>query len=166
MDSTDNSHTRQQGNASAYVIFGLNMALSLAAMYLVMFTMIDTGADFRNNLNMFYMALSMVAPMGLLMLLTMPAMYSKKRTNAFIYAGLIGLFGLSIAGTRNQAAIGDAQFISSMIPHHSGAILMCREAKLSDPELMQLCDDISRGQRREIQQMNAIQARLEHPTDR
>ncbi|EPK6321508.1 DUF305 domain-containing protein [Pseudomonas aeruginosa] len=50
--------------------------------------------------------------------------------------------------------------MASMVPHHSGAILMCREAQLSDPELVNLCQAISDGQRAEIEQMNRIAARL------
>ncbi|CCN17706.1 putative uncharacterized protein [Bordetella bronchiseptica MO211] len=37
---------------------------------------------------------------------------------------------------------------------------MCREAQLSDPELVNLCRAISDGQREEIEQMNRIAARL------
>jgi uncharacterized protein (DUF305 family) len=66
----------------------------------------------------------------------------------------------SFWATRSQALVGDRQFIQSMVPHHSGAILMCREAKLQDSELIKLCQEISQGQRREIEQMNAIAARL------
>lgn len=47
-----------------------------------------------------------------------------------------------------------------MIPHHSGAILMCREARLSDPELAALCVEIVRAQREEIGQMERIAARI------
>lgn len=43
-----------------------------------------------------------------------------------------------------------------MIPHHSGAILMCREASLSDPELVTLCGEITQAQREEIDQMERI----------
>jgi uncharacterized protein (DUF305 family) len=43
-----------------------------------------------------------------------------------------------------------------MIPHHSGAILMCREAKLQDPEILRLCGEIIESQRREIAEMNRI----------
>jgi uncharacterized protein (DUF305 family) len=155
--STEDSH---QMARRPYLLFAVNMALGLAAMYLVMFSMIDGWGDFRNNLNTLYMALTMVAPMGILMLLTMPGMYPNKALNLALHVGLLVLFAAALAGTRTQAGIGDRQFIASMIPHHSGAILMCREARLSDPELRQLCEDISRGQRREIEQMNAIQARL------
>ncbi len=34
-----------------------------------------------------------------------------------------------------QAGIGDKEFLRSMIPHHSGAILMCEQATLTDPEM-------------------------------
>ena len=59
-----------------------------------------------------------------------------------------------------QAAIGDKELIRGMIPHHSGAILMCGKAKLSDPELVALCGEIVEAQEREIRQMQAIQDRL------
>ncbi|HEY0157898.1 MAG TPA: DUF305 domain-containing protein [Thermoanaerobaculia bacterium] len=48
-----------------------------------------------------------------------------------------------------------------MIPHHAGAILMCQQATLQDPELKVLCDGIVRGQQQEIDQLNAILRRLE-----
>jgi len=47
-----------------------------------------------------------------------------------------------------------------MIPHHSGAILMCEQASLKDPEVIALCDDIVEAQKREISQMQAILDRL------
>ena len=138
----------------------LNSVLSLIAMYFVMFSMIDGWDDFRNNLNMLYMALTMVAPMGVIMLATMGSMYQNKVLNIFAYIGFGLLFILAFAGTREQTFIGDRQFIASMIPHHSGAILMCRKAKLQDSELLELCKNISAGQREEITQMEAIAKRL------
>ncbi len=58
-----------------------------------------------------------------------------------------------------QAGIGDKEFLRSMIPHHSGAILMCEQATLTDPEIKALCRGIVDGQRQEIAQMEAILAR-------
>ncbi len=55
-----------------------------------------------------------------------------------------------------QAGIGDKEFLRSMIPHHSGAILMCEQATLTDPEIKALCRGIVDGQRQEIAQMEAI----------
>lgn len=143
-----------------YQMFWLNMIPGLIIMYLVMFSMIDGWVDFKNNLNMFYMAVTMWAPMGILMLLTMPGMFPNKKLNL----GLCALFAVltvgSFLGTRAQTGIDDRQFVASMIPHHSGAILMCREADLSDPELKALCEAIITAQRQEIDQMNRIGARL------
>ena len=61
---------------------------------------------------------------------------------------------------QQQTAIGDRQFLRSMIPHHSGAVLMCREAPVSDPEIVELCQRITKSQREEIDQMRRIMDRL------
>lgn len=129
-------------------------------MYVIMFAMVDTWRDVFQNLNTFYMALMMAAPMVAIMPFMMRDMYPNKKKNFFVALGaLIVLLG-SFSGIRFQAAVEDFQFIRSMIPHHSGAILMCREAKISDPELKTLCNNISEGQRNEIEQMNKILERL------
>lgn len=47
-----------------------------------------------------------------------------------------------------------------MIPHHAGAILMCRKASVADAEIKSLCQDIISSQQREIDQMKDILARL------
>ncbi|HWK65729.1 MAG TPA: DUF305 domain-containing protein [Rhizobiaceae bacterium] len=143
-----------------YLMFWINMALGLAVMYLVMFSMIDGWGDFRNNLNMFYMAVTMWAPMGIFMLATMPGMYPNGRANFLLFVLFAALTAGSFWATRAQLFIDDRQFISSMIPHHSGAILMCREADLSDRELATLCGQITESQRAEIEQMNQIAARI------
>ena len=141
---------------SHYAMLALNLLLSAAIMYFVMFAMIDGGSDFHNNLNMFYMALMMVAPMAVLMLLMMRSMYSNTGLNLILYGGFTLLFVVSFLGVRTQAGIGDVQFLRSMIPHHSGAILMCREAAIQDPEIAALCQRIIRSQREEIVQMERI----------
>ena len=143
-----------------YLMFWINMALGLLVMYVVMFSMIDGPGDFRNNLNMFYMAVTMWAPMGVFMLATMPGMFPNRRMNMVLYGAFVLLTVLSFLGTRTQSFIDDRQFIDSMIPHHSGAILMCREADIEDAELVALCGEIIEAQRREIEQMEAIGQRL------
>ena len=157
-------HTQLQdehrGHGHPYLLFWINMVLGLIVMYVVMFSMIDGPGDFRNNLNMFYMALTMWAPMGIFMLVTMPCMFPNRAMNIVLHIAFILITVFSFWGTRAQAFIDDSQFIDSMIPHHSGAILMCREADLEDSELVQLCGEIIEAQRREIEQMEAIGARL------
>jgi len=137
-------------------MLGLNLLVSFVVMYLVMFSMIDGPPDFFNNLNMAYMALTMVAPMAILMILTMPSMYPSRAANLALLGGFAAVFVLAFLGIRQQVGIGDSQFLRSMIPHHSGAILMCRQAKLQDAEIRELCQQIIQSQRREIGQMKQI----------
>ena len=146
-----------------YLTFGLNMILSTIIMYLVMFEMIWSWGEFVQNINFFYMALTMAMPMGMLMLLMMGSMYSNKRLNIILYAIMALLFVLAFAAVRGQWLVGDKQFVRSMIPHHSGAILMCNEAKLRDAELRELCygpTGIVVSQKREVAQMKRILERL------
>jgi len=58
-------------------------------------------------------------------------------------------------GIRQQTAITDRQFLKSMIPHHAGAILMCRQNLLQDPELQRLCGKIVSSQQAEIDFMES-----------
>ena len=48
-----------------------------------------------------------------------------------------------------------------MIPHHAGAILMCENANIQDPEIKKLCEEIVASQQREIAQMKAKLIELE-----
>lgn len=156
----DHRRHERRGHGRPYLMFWVNMILGLAVMYVVMFTMIDGAGDFRNNVNMFYMAVTMWAPMGIFMLATMPGMFPNRQANVALYVAFVLLTAGSFWATRTQALIDDRQFIASMIPHHSGAILMCREADLIDVELVRLCEEIIQAQREEIDQMEAIAARL------
>jgi uncharacterized protein (DUF305 family) len=101
------------------------------------------------------MAGVMASPMVIIELLLMSGMYQKKKLKGMILAisvvALVGFFTM----IRQQTAIGDKQFLRSMIPHHAGAILMCREASIRDPEIKDLCKTIVLGQQAEIDQMKA-----------
>ena len=143
-----------------YRMLALNLTISLLIMYLAMFVMIWSFRDFFNNTNMLYMALVMWAPMGAIMLATIGGMYRNRKLNAALYVAFAAIFVLSLVGIRQQSLVGDVQFLRSMIPHHSGAILMCEEAKLTDPEIRQLCGEIIAAQKDEIAQMKRIMDRL------
>jgi uncharacterized protein (DUF305 family) len=113
------------------------------------------------NLNRFYMAVVMVAPMIIVMLTAMSHMFPNKRLNVGIYAVSIIVFIAVFAAIRAQTFVGDAQLSRSMIPHHSIAIKNCEQASLQDPESIELCEQIIQAQREEIAQMRAILERLE-----
>jgi uncharacterized protein (DUF305 family) len=93
--------------------------------------------------------------MVVLEILLMGSMYKNKRINAGLVLGMVVLGVACFTAIRNQAAISDRQFLRSMIPHHAGAILMCREASIKDPEAKELCRTIIAGQQAEIDQMKA-----------
>jgi uncharacterized protein (DUF305 family) len=134
--------------------------LSFAAMYLLMYAMVDRFDNVYGNLNQAYMAGLMAAPMVLIELAVMRSMYTDKRRNA-VFAGVATLvLVLFWLGIRQQAAIGNAQFLRSMIPHHAGAILMCQEAPVDNPAIGALCKDIVASQQAEIDQMKRLLAEL------
>ncbi|TKW62078.1 MAG: DUF305 domain-containing protein [Blastochloris viridis] len=144
----------------SYLQFGAELIVDFVLMYLVMYTMIDNLSDFYLNLNNVYMTLMMVAPMAIVMLIFMRSMFPSRMANIAIILAAVIVFGISYYGMRSQMAVGDKEFIKSMIPHHSGAVLMCREAKLNDPELLGLCQQIIGSQNEEISQMKRILDRL------
>jgi uncharacterized protein (DUF305 family) len=143
-----------------YLMLGVNLLLSLIIMYVAMFAMIWSWGAFVQNLNFLYMALVMWSPMAAVMLATMRPMYPSKKLNGLLYLAFAALFILSLIGIRDQSLVGDDQFLRSMIPHHSGALLMCREASIQDAEIRKLCEGIIASQSSEIDQMKAIQRRL------
>ncbi len=149
------SHTDHE-NKSPYPKFWISLGINAVLMFVLMFVMVNTFADVIPNINFVYMAIVMAAPMGIIMLASMPMMYPDKRKNAICYAGLAAAFVLSFAFIRTQAFVGNTGFLQSMIPHHSGAILMCRKAKITDLRIVSLCQSIEKSQQQEIDQMNAI----------
>ena len=95
-----------------------------------------------------------------LMLLVMGSMYKNKKLNYALIAAFAAIGLLAFALGRTQTPVGNKQFLRSMIPHHSSAIVMCQESSIDDPEIVELCGDIVETQEREIAQMKEILARL------
>jgi hypothetical protein len=143
-------------NKHHYVRLLVMTILSFLAMYMLMYAMVDSFSNVFSNFNQFYMAGLMAAPMLIIELSLMGAMYPNKKWNALIAtASVIALITFWIC-IRQQVAISDRQFLKSMIPHHAGAILMCENnSSIKDPALKELCREIVSSQRREIEQMKA-----------
>jgi uncharacterized protein (DUF305 family) len=144
-----------------YVHLLVMTALSFVSMYVLMYAMVDRLASIYGNLNQLYMAGLMTAPMVLIEMSVMGAMYANRRLNLAIMVVSIIVGLLFFAGIRQQTAIGDIQFLKSMIPHHASALLMCNEAPIADAEIQKLCKTIVAGQQAEIDQMKTMLARLE-----
>lgn len=132
--------------------------LSFVAMYVLMYAMVNRFANVFSSLNQFYMAGLMTMPMVIIEMVVMKDMYKKQRWNVIILVASTVAGIAFFAFIRQQAGITDKQFLRSMIPHHAGAILMCSEAPVRDPEVLALCRDILVSQQREIDQMKALLA--------
>jgi hypothetical protein len=132
------------------------MLLSFISMYILMYAMVDSFANLFNSINQVYMAGLMAAPMVLFEIVLMRTMYPDRHLNLWIAAGSVLALVLFFVAIRQQAAVTDRQFLRSMIPHHAGAILMCEEAPIQDPQIKDLCKNIISSQRSEIQQMKAL----------
>lgn len=154
------AHEKDHAGLHHYKHFALMIGLSYVAMYILMYAMVNSFSSVFNNINQVYMAGLMAAPMAVIEIVVMRGMYPNKRLNAVIAVASVLLMGLFYLGIRQQLGVGDRQFVRSMVPHHSGAILMCNEANLSDPELKALCAEIIEGQASEINQMKKILERL------
>jgi hypothetical protein len=134
---------------------------SFLSMYVLMYAMVDRLANVISNPNQFYMAGLMAAPMVFIELILMSKMYPKKKLNLTLIAASVLMMGAFFLFVRQQTAIDDRDFLRSMIPHHAGAILMCNEASLTDPEIKALCEQIIESQQEEIDQMKAMLKRLD-----
>ncbi len=139
-----------------YARLALMTAFSFVSMYVLMYSMTNTGRDIYNSLNQLYMAGLMTAPMVVIEMLLMSGMYQNKRLNAVVMAVSVLAGVVFFTFIRQQVAISDQQFLRSMIPHHSGAILMCEGASLDDRRIKDLCKTIIAGQQAEIDQMRAM----------
>ena len=144
-----------------YANLAIMAGLSFASMYILMYSMADSIRNVYPSFNQLYMAGLMTAPMVIIELGVMGSMYSNKSANRAILAASGIALLIFFAMIRQQLGIYDKGFLRSMIPHHAGAILMCRQATLSDPQIKRLCAEIVEGQQREIDQMKAKLAELQ-----
>lgn len=146
---------------ASYNKLALTISINAIVMFLLTYALIAQFDHFFANINRVYMTIMMVSPMVILMILVMGSMYKNKKLNTI----LLAVFGVLFVGTfivaRNQALVGDQQFLRSMIPHHSSAIIMCEQSDIDDPEIIALCEDIVETQKEEIDQMKDILARMD-----
>lgn len=137
------------------------VVLSFAAMYILMYAMVDKFSNVIPNVNQFYMAGLMTMPMMIIELIVMGSMYKMKKLNIILFAsGTIALIVFYLC-IRQQAGVGDKQFLKSMIPHHAAAILMVEKTPIKDPEIQELANKIIVSQQAEIEQMKAKLKELE-----
>ena len=146
---------------SMYMNLAIMAVLSFISMFVFMYMMVNSYSNVYANINQFYMAGLMTAPMIVIEIFVMWAMYDNKTANLIIAGASLVLLALFVLFLRNQTAVSDKEFLKSMIPHHGGAVLMCGEAKITDPEITELCKGIMSSQQSEIDWMKKKLAELD-----
>jgi hypothetical protein len=102
------SHSSMNENHYRHLL--IMAVLSFISLYILMYAMVNTIGNVYNNFNQFYMAGLMTAPMILIELFIMRAMYPDKRRNTLIIAvSLIALLGFSSSSdNRRQSRISNS----------------------------------------------------------
>jgi Na+/proline symporter len=109
-----------------------------------------------------YMALVMGATMAVIMLGFMLNMLTNRAVNIGILAGSVIVFAVALWLVRSQTTVDDVSYMKAMIPHHSIAILTSERARITDPRVRELADQIIESQREEILEMKVLIENLEN----
>ena len=144
-----------------YVRFGAMIATSTVIMFGLMYLNTYAVDHVLFSETRAYMALVMGAAMAVIMLSFMPHMLDNKAVNAAIYVGSVIVFAAALWLVRSQTAVDQVSYMKAMIPHHSIAILTSERARISDPRVRKLANQIVETQRKEIAEMKALIADLE-----
>ena len=136
--------------------FWAMIVTSTAIMFPLMYQLVYDGAHLTFSLTRLVSALVMGAVMAIVMLGFMWSMYPGTRKKVAVMAGAfivaVGLLALN----RSQRLIDDVSFMRAMIPHHSIAINNARKARITDPRVRELADQIISSQVREIREMKLL----------
>ncbi|MEB3337043.1 MAG: DUF305 domain-containing protein [Leptolyngbyaceae bacterium] len=147
---------QQQMSGMGWDRFAAMIATSTFIMFFLMYQLIYSLDHALFSVNRLIASLVMGCVMTIVMLSFMGSMYRGVRikTAVLVLATGLGLILLSV--NRDQALIGDVNFMRSMIPHHSIAINNARKANISDPRVRKLADEIVESQIREIAVMQLL----------
>lgn len=146
-----------------YGIFAAMIVTSTAVMFGLMYLNTYEWSHVRFSETRMYMALYMGAAMAVVMLAFMLGMYTSRKLNIAILSVCAVVFVGAIWLVRSQSTVEDVSWMRAMIPHHSIAILTSERARLKDPRVRKLADEILEAQRREIDEMQALIRELEKP---
>lgn len=151
-------------HGSSYGRFAAMIATSTIVMFGLMYLNSYALDHIYYSQTRTWMAVYMGAVMAIIMLGFMWSMYNNRRMNAIIVAASLIVFATSLWLVRSQQTVDDVSYMKAMIPHHSIAIMTSERAKIRDPRVRKLADDIIEAQVREIGEMKALIVDLErHP---
>ncbi len=150
-ETEPNEQTQPSG--MSYWRFGAMIATSVAVMYALTYLNTFELSHVMWSEERLYMVLIMGASMSVIMLSFMLPMYSNRRRNIAIFAGSLIVFLGALWIVRSQAPIEEEAYMSSMIPHHSIAILTSERSNIEDVRVCRLAVEIIEAQNREIAEM-------------
>lgn len=139
-----------------YGRFMLMIATSTIVMYGLMFLNSYSIDHVFFSETRFWMAFVMGAVMAVIMLAFMWSMYNNVGKNLIIIGVMTVVFAGALWLVRSQSTVYDINYMKGMIPHHSIAVMTSERAKLRDPRVRQLAEDIIVAQRREIAEMRYL----------
>ena len=142
------------------------IATSTIVMFVLMYQLVYSADHIMFSPNRLIASLVMGCVMTLVMLVFMWSMYEGRRTKIAVVSIAALLGALLLYVNRSQALVGDTTFMSAMIPHHSIAINNARKARISDPRVRELADQIIASQVREIAEMKLLIADIERNGER
>ena len=136
-----------------YTFLFIMFIISFIIQYFIMsWVMSNSMNNFTNSLGKFYLSVLM----GLFMVLI--ELLMAENSNIFLYVIIIVLIVITIYFYRNQVFIGEKEYISDMIEHHSMAILTSEEIlkKTDNAKVANLANRIIQAQNKEIQEMQQL----------
>lgn len=140
----------------SYFRFAAMVATATACMYVLTYSNTFRWDHVFFSEERLYMVLLMGGMMAIIMLSFMLPMYRNRAVNISIYAGSALLIAAAFTLIRTQWAVEDVAYMKSMIPHHSIAILTSERARIDDPRVRALADEIAETQRQEIAEMKSL----------
>lgn len=142
---------RQLGRYLRFLaMIATSMVVMFALMYLNSYRVLAHAQFSETRL---FMTLIMGASMVFVMLTYMLTAYRSKIANVLIYGGAALLLIVAIWLVRSQSTVSGIDYMEGMIPHHSIAILTSERARIVDPRVRELADEIISAQHREIKEM-------------
>lgn len=136
--------------------FAAMIGVSTAVMLPLMYQLVYAPEHLEFSLNRLLASLVMGAVMAIIMLSFMWKMYRGQAAKVAVLVGAVAVAGTLLMLNRSQALIGDETFMRAMIPHHSIAINNAENARISDPRVRKLANEIIAAQVREIATMRAL----------
>lgn len=161
MQNSAISHHNHSMGSMKYSTFALMIVVGTIIMFGLMYLNVYSVDHVFFSETRAYMALIMGATMAFVMLAFMWNMYPNKEINILILGTSVLVFGVSLWLVRSQTTVDDVAYMRAMIPHHSIAILTSERAKITDPRVRKLADEIIEAQRKEIEEMTGFITDLE-----